>query len=383
MLPKERVKATFAGKQTDKIAVHHIGFSSAVASMILGREAFVGGGIQQWREATALWNGADVHAEFLDRSHQDAFDLAMAIGNDIVRMEYWRLNTKPTRQLDDHTFLYGDPEKQWQLRRFEPETELYQIVEQHPEQDDSRDMAWLESYVDSVEQSLERFHPTVDSFSATQELIDRYGSRHTVRVAGGGLGLPYAPLVWLEATLLRPDLVERYLNAQAERAARSIPYLAASGAEYLFGGSDFASNDGPFYSPKVFHQLMLPPLKRICEVCHQHGIRYLFASDGNLWPLADDLFGESGVDGYYEIDGRAGMDLATLRQRYPHLTQIGNISSHTLHLGSQEEVIAEVESCLKTARDGGILVGVSNYLLPGTPSKNVETLLDRIEKGRE
>ena len=47
MNSKERVDACFRKEKTDKIPVHHVGFSSKAASIILGREVFVGGGIQQ------------------------------------------------------------------------------------------------------------------------------------------------------------------------------------------------------------------------------------------------------------------------------------------------------------------------------------------------
>ncbi len=69
MSPRERVFAAFAKQHTDRVPVHHIGTCSEVASALLGREAYVGGGIQQWREVTALWEGGDAHAEF-DRRRQ-------------------------------------------------------------------------------------------------------------------------------------------------------------------------------------------------------------------------------------------------------------------------------------------------------------------------
>ncbi len=53
MTSRERVLATFSKEPTDKVPIHHLGFSSEVASALLGREAFVGGGIQMWREAVA------------------------------------------------------------------------------------------------------------------------------------------------------------------------------------------------------------------------------------------------------------------------------------------------------------------------------------------
>jgi uroporphyrinogen-III decarboxylase len=128
---------------------------------------------------------------------------------------------------------------------------------------------------------------------------------------------------------------------------------------------------------------MLPRLKRITEACHKYGLYYLFASDGNLWPVADDLFGNSGVDGYYEIDGKAGMDLRKLKERFPHLTLIGNISSHTLHTKTKEDVIRETMSCFDEARRSrGIIVGVSNYILPGTPEENLWAMVETMKEYR-
>ena len=114
MTPRERVLAAFRFEKTDKVPVHHVGFSSDVASALIGREAYVGGGIQQWREATAHWNGPDAHAEFVERSYRDAIDVALASGNDIIRPSYWRYDRKPTKKIDDYTFLYEyGPEEDW------------------------------------------------------------------------------------------------------------------------------------------------------------------------------------------------------------------------------------------------------------------------------
>ena len=203
-----------------------------------------------------------------------------------------------------------------------------------------------------------------------------------VRTDAGYIGLPYEA-IWLEAMVLRPDLIGRYLDTYAERLVRSVPHLKAVGVQYVFGGGDFASTTGTFYSPQVFRDLMLPRLTRMTDACHAEGLLYLFASDGRLWPVADDLFGAAGVDGYYEIDRRAGMDLAELRERYPQLTLIGNLSSHTLHKGTPQEVADEVGSCMEVAKEyGGVMVGLSNYALPGTPEENVRTMLDEIERLR-
>jgi hypothetical protein len=382
MSPRERVLATFERKRTDKVPIHNIGFSSYAASVILGRDAYVGGGMQQWRETKALWEGKDAHQEYLERSQKDAFDLSIALEHDILRLEYWRMAEKPSKKIDDNTFLYGDTEKNWRLMRFDPPTELYQVVDQCP----SRVQGTIENIEKSIiaqEKSLENYHPGAEGSSYTKSQMEKYGNNWVIRVGGGGLGIPYGSRIWLEMVALRPDLIGRYLAVQAEMSVRSMEGIANTGVKMIFGGGDFASNQGPFYSPKSFQELMLPNLIKISEACHKYGIYYLFASDGNLWSVADDLFGNSGVDGFYEIDGKAGMDLGKLREKFPHLTLIGNISSVTLHIGTKDDVINETLSCINEAKkSGGIIVGVSNAIVKGTPEENIWAMVETMKKYR-
>ena len=382
MLPRERILAAFQHKPTDKVPIHNIGFSSHIASIILGREAYIGGGIQQWREAKALWEGAEAHKEYLERSQRDAFDISVELEHDILRLQYWRMSQKPAQRKDEFTFLYGDPEKNWRTMRFDPDTELYQVVDRYPPETEDTFQS-IENGIIAQERSLENYHPGPAASPHTKALMEEYGKNWVVRIGAGGLSIPYSSRAWLEAIAVRPDLVARHLEVQTERAVRGMPGIAAAGVKMVFGGGDFASDHGPFYSPQSFHDLMLPRLKRITDACHENGLYYLFSSDGNLWPVADDLFGNSGVDGYFEIDGRAGMNLRKLRERFPHLTLIGNISSHTLHTGTKEDVIKETMSCLDEARRSrGIIVGVSNYILPGTPEENLWAMIDTMKECR-
>jgi uroporphyrinogen decarboxylase-like protein len=376
---KERVMAAFQHQQTDVVPVCHIGFSSDIASMLLGREAYVGGGSQQWREARALWQGKDAHQEFLERSFRDAIDVALAVDNDLVRPSYWRYPSQPTRQLDEYTYLYehGD-ESNWKVLNYDPVTEQTHIVDYVSKQS-AED---LEAVVEAEEKEIEDYQPSEDRFAFEIKAQRLIGHERVIRVGSGSVGIPYRQL-WLEATLLRPDLVRRHLVVQVERAARNIPFLASHGFRLFFAGIDFAGNDGPMYSPKTFASLFLPALQQVSEICHKHGGYHLFASDGNIWPVAGVLFGTGGIDGYYEIDRRAGMDLESLREQFPALVLLGNVSSHTVHLGTKQEVIAEAMSCLEFAkRTTGVIAGTSNYFVPHTPIENVIALIETIRAHR-
>jgi len=380
MLPKERVLAAFEHRETDKVPIYQAGFSSRVASAVLGREAYVGGGIQQYRESKALWEGEAAHQEYLERSRQDAYDLIKVLDLDMVRAAYWRLGEKPTKKIDEYTFFYGDENGTWKIRRFDPETELFQVVDYGPKHELT--LEEIEAAVQAHEKSLENYRPTEASFAVAKDALDYFGHERAVQGSGVGVCVP-RERAWLEAIALRPDLVRRYLDCQAERNIKNIEVQAKMGFKFLAGGGDFASNKGPFYSPRSFHELMLPALKKVSDACHAHGTFHMFASDGDLWPVADDLFGASGVDCFYEIDGKAGMDLRKLRERFPHLTLMGNISSYTLHRGSKKDVIAETLDCINAAKEcGSIIVGCSNQIVSQTPIENFWAMMETMWENR-
>jgi hypothetical protein len=380
MLPKQRVAAVFEHQPTDRVPIYQAGLSSRVASAVLGREAYVGGGIQQYREARALWDGPEAHAEYLERSRQDAFDLTTVLDLDLVRPSYWRMAEQPTKRVDEFTFLYGDPDATWRVMRFDPDTELYQTTASSPAPEPSVDD--LEGSVAGLERSAEGYRPEPEHFPDLVAAQEEFGDTRAVPGAGVGICVP-RERVWLEAIVLRPDLVGRYLIAQAKMAEQVAPCMARMGLPYIMGGGDFASKNGPFYSPRAFHELMLPALRIVSDACHQSDCYHMFASDGDLWPVADDLFGASGVDCFYEIDRRAEMDLARLRERFPHLTLLGGIASETLHLGSRQDVVEETLSALQVAREkGSIIVGCSNQVVTKTPIANFEAMMETLREHR-
>lgn len=372
--------AAFDHRPTDRAPVFHAGFSSRVASYVLGREACVGGGIQQWREARALWDGPDAHAEYLQRSRQDAFDLTRVLDQDLVRTAYWRMNEKPAKKIDDCTYLYGNPDGDYRVMQLDPQTELYQVIDESPKPEPT--MQDLEREVERAEASLKNYQPGTRGYETERAAMEAFPDRE-VRGGGTSLNIDYKRPIWLEAIALRPDLVARSFDVQAQRAVLSVKVQKEIGLRLLAGGGDFASNKGPFYSPKFFHEVTLPRWKRIVDECHRHGCYALFASDGDLWPVADDLFGATGMDGYFEIDGRAGMDLRRLRERFPHLTLMGGISSHVLHTGAKEQVIAETLNALRVAREcGSILVGCSNQIVSQTSPENFWAMTKTIDENR-
>ncbi len=343
MSSRDRVLAAFHQQPTDRIPVYHVGFSSEVASGLLGREAYVGGGIQQWREAVAWWHGDDAHEEFINRSLQDAIDIALRCDHDIIRATYWRYRPRPTRRIDEYSFLYEHgPEASWRVLRFDPPSEQCSITSYVPEDEPTFEEIALD--LAAQEAAVADYSPSAEEFWAEFEARRRLGGGFAYRINAAQLDIGLEP-IWLEATILRPDLVERKLDIQVAIAERKIRFLANHGFHFIFGGGDFATNEGTIYSPQVFRRFMLSRLQRLSRICHDCGSFLCFASDGNLWGVADALFGASAIDG--------------------------------------DAVIAQTRDCLETAHAAnGVIVGASNYFVPGTPLENVLAVVDTIRYHR-
>jgi len=380
MTGKQRVEATFEGRPVDRVPIYCAGLSCRIASHVLGREAYVGHGKQQYRETVALWEGEMAHQEFVERTRDDVLEVSETLDLDLIRPSYWRYGHKPIARIDENTFKFGDEDGDWWVMRFDPGTELYQQIDRNPRPEPT--IEDIRAQVQREEQVGPGKPPPPENFPDLLGAIEYYGERRMVPGYGTGVGI-LRERHWLEAMALEPELVARHLMYVARRNTKTIETMKRMGLRVLLGGGDFAGKNGPLYSPKAFHQCMLPALQVVSEACDQHNCWHFFASDGNLWPVAEDLFGNSGVHGFYEIDRRCGMDLRRLRDTFPDLRLMGGISSETLHLGTPEDVRTETMDALRVAKERGkIMVGVSNQVVPLTPFENFDMMIETLHENR-
>jgi hypothetical protein len=167
-----------------------------------------------------------------------------------------------------------------------------------------------------------------------------------------------------------PGLIDELLERNAVSAVTWIEHLPPDHTiEAVFMGDDIAFKSGPLLRPRWFQKHHLPRLARICDAYHAKGIKVLFHSDGNLNLIMDGLV-EAGVDGLNPIEVLAGMDVADLHRRYPHLFLTGAIDvSQLLPRGTPEQVYDTVTRTIDAA-EGRIMVGSSTELNNEVPLEN-------------
>jgi hypothetical protein len=167
-----------------------------------------------------------------------------------------------------------------------------------------------------------------------------------------------------------PELVDHMLERNAQSSIRWIEHLPPDhGIEAVFAGDDIAFKGGPLFSPAWFAEHYMPRMKRVVEAYHRRGIKVNFHSDGNLMPIMDGLV-DAGIDILNPIETAAGMDIAEMHRRYPHLVFSGGIDvSNLLPFGTPQEVRDATVKAIEDS-EGQILVGSSTELQYAVPLAN-------------
>jgi uroporphyrinogen decarboxylase len=371
-----RVRAAFEGTFADRVAICEQAFASSVASQVLGHEMITGSTDVHYYEGCAWLDGEQAHAEFVERLYQDCIALHRHFDFDILYLP-WRSQTRPTKRVGEHQFLYGNPDgDDWSIGQFDPVSRTFgEVKSGRPELTFEEVEAFLRAEIAKPRSARKEVSVDFLLLRAVREHGDEF-----VVAGASGMGIPMTA-GWLEATVLDPGLLAEYLDIAVENQLAYLEAQRKAGIWFINGGGDFAFNSGPVYSPKFFHEVMAPRWKRLFDFCRANGMVYVMRSDGNLWPVADDLFGWANPHAYYEVDYDAGMRFPELRKRFPNLTLMGNVSCALLRTGTPDQIRQRAIECLESAAPR-VILGSSNSILHGTPTENLLALYDTAKNYR-
>lgn len=151
-----------------------------------------------------------------------------------------------------------------------------------------------------------------------------------------------------------PALLSEYLERSTDRTIRRIHAVAdrqRSPCALPYG--DIAAKRMLLHSPQWLRREFFPRVERICRALHEHEVKCLFHSDGDLMPVMEDLAAID-VDGINPIETVAGMDLGELKRSYgDRFFLAGGIDiSRLLSSGTNEEVRRVVRDSIDVASPG-------------------------------
>lgn len=373
MTRHERCLAAIEGRPFDRPPRYIPAIACELSSRILGRTVHTGTGSLHYAETCALARGPEAHAAFVHRLFEGLAELGENLDLDVYRMP-WRQKVAPTQQIDETSFLFGDPDGDYEIHAFMPETGDYGVT-RAVVRDPVDPIEALRIEVEAGETDL-----AAGKFDAIEldpdhvRICERFGDAFFIPCNGGEITLGYSEETFM-ATLTDPDLLRRHLMLQAERGLALGRALAASPwPKVLLGGGDMAGNEGPFFAPETFQQVHLPAIRHLASGLRDLGIHYVWRTDGKLWSVMDMLFVDAGCAGYGEVDRDAGMTTAAVREKYPDLVLWNNVSSPDLRYRSEEWVREESARCIAESGGTRYFHGCSNALILGTPVENVRAL---------
>ncbi|MBM4082945.1 MAG: hypothetical protein FJ278_24775, partial [Planctomycetes bacterium] len=279
MTSRERVTAALAHKTPDRTPIFEYVLQPPVADAILGRAYLYGS--PRWAEFVRQhgWKAA------VQQQATDMVDLAKTLGHDM---------------------LYAVPNALLPKPAAKPAPPV-------PQPDDP-----VEAMTERVSRAEANFAPPHDDsfliYSLVRQKMDRAGLDLPILAPAYGHG------VWTDTTLMQvmildPALARRHFALATRRCLALVRKYVELGVDMIGVGGDFAGNRGPIISPPSYRDFIVPEVRKVSQAIHAARKVAINASDGSLWPVIDDFIVGCEVDGYLEIDLRAGMDLATLKRR--------------------------------------------------------------------
>jgi uroporphyrinogen decarboxylase len=174
-----------------------------------------------------------------------------------------------------------------------------------------------------------------------------------------------------------PGLVTEVLDRYVDWQLVVTEQLVSMGFDFVWSADDVAYKSGPFCSPGMFRELIMPAFRRSVEAIT---IPWIFHSDGNLMPVLEDLT-TLGMNGLHPIEP-GPMDLVEVKRKYGHrLCLVGNVSVDLLCSGTADQVRNEVRACLATGGPGGgYMISSSNSIPCYADPENVREMAEAIRE---
>jgi uroporphyrinogen-III decarboxylase len=213
--------------------------------------------------------------------------------------------------------------------------------------------------------------------------VRRFADEHGIMVQGWsefGIDL----VVWLcgveytvMAAMTEPEIFrELFEIVSAFDQRRTEMMLDVGGVDVVVRRGWYGSTD--FWSPALFHDFLLPGLKKAVRLAHQAGARFAYTMTTGAMSMADHLLA-SGIDVLYYVDPmQEKADLAHLKAKFrDRIAVAGGVSSAvTLHGASREEIRQAVRDAACKLGPSGFILAPVDALFPDTPWGSLEAMIE-------
>ena len=155
--------------------------------------------------------------------------------------------------------------------------------------------------------------------------------------------------LFLATAASEPERFQRVLRGLAEVSHRNMTMWAQEDMPLIFMHDDIAIEQGMVFRPEWYRKNLFPLYEYILEpVKARKDTKLVFVSDGNYSLVLDDL-AALGFDGF--VINSSAMDLEGISRHFGNRVFLaGGIDTNVLTLGTPDEVVHHVKSCLNKVR---------------------------------
>jgi uroporphyrinogen decarboxylase len=177
-----------------------------------------------------------------------------------------------------------------------------------------------------------------------------------------------------------PDVLSEFMELSTEYELLRIHAVADRElSPLILIPEDFATRQGPIFSPEFLKKYHYPYVRRLAEAWHTYDISVIYHSDGNYKKAIPDLM-ECGVDGFYCLEPNCGMDIVELKLTWPEMVWAGGLDGVDLmECGTPEDVRREVHRHIRESnalKTGGMFMATSSEINPPIPAENFRAMIE-------
>ena len=180
-----------------------------------------------------------------------------------------------------------------------------------------------------------------------------------------------------------PEWALDIYETETDVAIRALDYLERSGVKFdgawIYG--DIAYNHGPFLSPRMYRQLVMPSHARQVAWFKERGLPVIYHTDGDFRPLIPS-FVEIGIDCFQPLEAKAGLNVRDLKHEWgDRVSLMGNIDIMVMITNDRDQIHEEVASKIPMAKKGGGYIYHSDHSVPpGVTWATYQYLMELVEE---
>ena len=221
-------------------------------------------------------------------------------------------------------------------------------------------------------------------FADVPAKIERHGDRFRVFQIGFSLYERAWTLRGLEALMTdfidHPAFVHELLAAIAEYNIAQVREALRYDIDAVYFGDDWGQQRGLQMGPAIWHEFILPQLRRMYRVVRAAGKFVMIHSCGDVDELFDDLI-EAGVDCFNPFQPEVMDVFALLPQYRGRLAFHGGLSTQrTLPFGTVDEVRAETRRLVELGRAGGYVFAPAHDVEGDVPLENILAAIETVQQ---